>query len=121
MFDKTKPMDLGDIFSNTFKLLKETFTRNIVIAAAFLIPVKILMAYWFDSFFSGIMESARTAARNRYEYSEPDFTFMFANISIYFFSLFVFLIGNLGAMIGITKINLSPRKNLNSSLKFFNM
>jgi len=105
MFDKTKPMDLGDIFSVTFNLFKETFTRNIVIASAFLIPAGIVMAYGFDSFFSGMMETARTAAENRNEYSEPDFTNLFANMGIYFFSLLVFLLGYLGAMIGITKVS----------------
>lgn len=109
MFSKTKPMDLGDIFSNTFKLLKETFTRNIIIASAFLIPAGILMAYGFDSFFSAMMESARTAAeaRNNNANSGPDFTFMFANMGIYFLSLLVFLLGYLAAMIGITKISWS--------------
>ncbi len=105
MFDKTKPMDLGDIFSNTFKLLKETFSRNIVIASAFLIPAGIVMAYGFDSFFSGMMDTARIAAENRNEYSGPDFTIFFANMGVYFFSILVFLLGYPGAMIGITKVS----------------
>lgn len=105
MFDKTKPMDLGDIFSNIFKLLKETFSRNIIIAAAFLIPAGIVMAYGFDAFFSAMMEMVRTASENRYEYTKPDFTFIFANIGIYFLTMIVFLLGYLGANIGITYVS----------------
>ena len=105
MFDKTKQMELGDLFSNTFKLFKETFSRNIVIASAFLVPAGILMAYGFDSFFSALMETARTASENRFEYSEPDYTFIFSNIGIYVLSLLAFLLGYLGAMIGITRIS----------------
>jgi hypothetical protein len=105
MFDKTKQMELGDLFSNTFKLFKETFSRNIVIASAFLVPAGILMTYGFDSFFSALMETVRTASENRFEYSEPDYTFIFSNIGIYVLSLLAFLLGYLGAMIGITRIS----------------
>jgi len=49
MIDKSKPMNLGDIFDTTFKLIKETFTRNILIAVIFLIPAGIVF-FWIRFF-----------------------------------------------------------------------
>ena len=108
MFDKTKQMELGDLFSNTFNLFKETFSRNIVIALVFFIPSGILMAYGFDSFFSTMMESVRKAAEHKYdyEYTNPDFDFIsvISSISIYFLSILIFFLGYMAVMIGITRI-----------------
>lgn len=112
MFDKTRPMDLGDIFSNTFKLFTKTFSRNIVIATAFLIPVGIIMAYGLDSFFSGMMKFTRNVAENNYLETDPKMMFdLFSNIGMYSFSLVVFSIGYLCAMIGITKVSGSAMNN----------
>jgi len=105
MLDKTKPMDLGDIFSNTFNLIKETFTRNIIIATAFFVPAGILMAYGFDSFFSGMMEAAKNAAERANGNANPEFILsMFSNLGLYFFAILVFIVGYFGATIGITTI-----------------
>ncbi len=116
MFDKTKPMELGDLFSNTFKLFKVSFSRNIVIASIFLIPAGIIMAYGFDSFFSAMMESVKTSVEHRYANQQPDLALIFSNVGIYFLSILVFMIGYLGAMIGITKISYTSMKGERISL-----
>ncbi|RPI74336.1 MAG: hypothetical protein EHM47_03925 [Ignavibacteriales bacterium] len=108
MFDKSKPMDLGDIFSNTFKLLGQTFSRNIVIACAFIIPAGLLMASATDSFFSEMMLFARSAEENRNKDFNPELILdLFANMGFYSFAVLIFLLGHLGALIGITKISCS--------------
>jgi hypothetical protein len=105
LFDKTKPMDLGDLFSNIFKLLKETISRNIIIAAIFLIPAGLIMAYGMDALFSTIMETARFPSEYSDEFYQPDFAVVFEKLGIVFFSALVFSIGYLCALIGITRIS----------------
>lgn len=111
MFDKTKPMDLGDLFSNTFNLFKETFSRNLIISSAFLIPAGLLMASAFDSFFSAMMDFVRNAEANRDQQFSPEiFLKLFSNIGLYSLAIIIFLLGHLAALIGVTGISCSSIK-----------
>jgi hypothetical protein len=94
MLDKTKPMTLGDIFSNAFDLIKETFTRNIVIAAVFMIPTGILTAYGFETYFKIAMSTVNA--------NESQNLFL-ASFSALFPST-IFSLALLASWIGITKI-----------------
>lgn len=108
MFDKSRPLELGDIFSVTFNLFKTTFTRNIIIAAAFLLPAGLLMAYGFNIFFSSMMDIAKSVAESAYINEKPELPLnFFANIGVYALALMAFMLGYLGAMIGVTKISFS--------------
>lgn len=110
MFDKSRPFELGDIFSITFNLFKKTFSRNIVIAVAFLAPAGLLMAFGFEAFFSTLMESAKQSIPNSFEYgdTQPDLPpNFFANLGLYALAIFAFMFGYLGVMIGTTKISFS--------------
>lgn len=106
MFDKTKPMLLGDIFNLAFNLIKVTFTRNIIIAIIFFIPAGLFMGYGFDSFFSGVLEMVESAGESEPDTPGPELFFtLFSSMGTYFLSTMVFYLGYLGALIGITKIS----------------
>lgn len=110
MFDKSRPFELGDIFSITFNLFKKTFSRNIIIAVAFLAPAGLLMAYGFDAFFSSLMETAKESIQSSYEYGNTQTQLpanFFANLGLYALAIFAFMFGYLGVMIGTTKISFS--------------
>jgi len=118
MFDKTKPMLLGDIFSVTFNLIKETIGRNTIIAAIFFIPAGLLMAYGFESFFSGVIQFVESTNEGGSDGADPmTILTLFTSMGTYFFSIFVFYIGYLGALIGITKISYNAMEEERVSLE----
>lgn len=105
MFDKTKPMTLGDIFSQTFNLVKITFSRNLIIAISILLPVGIIMAYGIQEFFSSFFE----AFKNREELDSGNVNYdnvlmLMTSMMWYTFSITLFYLGVLAAKIGITHI-----------------
>jgi|SRR5690554_850131 len=117
MIDKTKPMDLGDIFSNTFKLIGQTFSRNLIIAAAFIIPTGIIMAYTMDYFFSDLMEFVRIST----EFTEEEIkaqiiSKLISNFILVSIAFIIFLLGHLAALIGVTKISWGSINDIRISL-----
>ena len=108
MFDKSKPMTLGDIFNTTFNLIKATFTRNVVIVAAFLIPVGIFAAYGFQMFFSTISDITKSAKDYESGSVNPSqIARLVVGFGSYFFAVTFFYLGNLAATIGVTKVSYS--------------
>ena len=118
MLDKSKPMTLGDIFSNTFDLIKETFIRNLVIASVFLIPTGIFMAYGLDAYFNMLSTITQFAKLNTAgSASHEQLSNLFISIVFFFFSIFVFSLGYLCALIGVTKISCSVADGTNISIR----
>ena len=115
MYDINKPMTLGDIFSTSFELIKNTFTRNIVIAAVFLIPAGILFAYGIESFFSTFSGFINHSSQNDLDIDR--LSLIFKGIGIYFMALLVFWFCYQAAIIGITKIGCSAINGERISLK----
>ena len=112
MFDKTKPMTLGDIFSSTFDLIKVTFTRNLIVGAVILIPVGIIMAFGIQYFFSTFFD----LIKNKEEFSYGDFNAEYilnimASMTTYFLSILLFALGTNAAKIGITRIGYRAMEN----------
>lgn len=106
MFDKTKPMLLGDLFSVTFNLIKETFTRNVIIAMVFLIPSGLLMVYGFHTFFEVITHSMKALRYNTSGHAASGQVMsMVGGMFVYYASLTIYFLAQLGAIIGITKIS----------------
>src|SRR5690606_40701090 len=93
-------------FSNTFKLIGQTFSRNLIIAAAFIIPTGIIMAYTMDYFFSDLMEFVRIST----EFTEEEIkaqiiSKLISNFILVSIAFIIFLLGHLAALIGVTKIS----------------
>ena len=105
MFDKKNPMNLGDIFSVAFNLIKTTFFRNLVIASVFLVPAGILLGFGFQSYFSNISEFINGAKDSGiHSASVNEFISIFKAMVQYFFTLGLFMLAYLAVIIGITKI-----------------
>jgi hypothetical protein len=115
LYDKTKPMTLGDIFSSSFELIGKTFTRNIVIAALFLIPAGILFAYGIESLYSSFSGLVNHSTQNDMDIDR--LTLLFKGMGLYFAALLVFGLGYQAAVIGITKIGCSAINGEQISLK----
>jgi hypothetical protein len=106
MIDKSKPMDLGDIFNITFKLIKETFTRNILIAVMFLVPAGIVFAIGLDSFLNSVLDAAQSSVDAGANNANGDeFSFRFSWVGIYIASSLAFFLGYLAMLIGITYVS----------------
>jgi hypothetical protein len=117
LFNRKRPMMLGDIFSISFELIKKTFARNIVIAAVFLIPTGILLAYGIELFFTTIIGMSKHSMQTGADkFNVDEFANMFAGMSIYFSAILIFSLGYLGAIIGITKIGCSTMDETQISL-----
>jgi hypothetical protein len=105
MFDKNKPMLLGDIFSVSFNLIKETIGRNIIIAIVFIVPAGFFMVYGFHTLISVIYNSSKPIAHNViYHTSRENTMSIFEGIVIFYLSLSIYGLGYLAASIGITKV-----------------
>lgn len=103
MFDKTKPMLLGDIFSNAFSLTGKTIKNNLLLAIIFLVPTGLLYAYGLQILMNGIIEGAKFSIENGATNPEPNTIISILTGSMtYTFTVLLFLIGNLAAFIAIT-------------------
>jgi hypothetical protein len=108
MLDKSRPMTLGDIFSNSFVLIKNTILRNVIIAGVFLIPAAIIMAYGFEAFFKIIglashsVNKGGTANINSKEMAD-----IFLGLFAFIFTAVIFYLALMGAWIGILKTGCS--------------
>jgi len=97
------PMNLGDIFDQTFRLIGKTFVRNLIVALIILTPAALVFAWGLDRFFSTIMHLAR--AKEMLEpagLEEP--LRMFGAMALFFVSLIIYGLLSLTAMLGITII-----------------
>ena len=106
MFDLSTHMDLGDIFNNTFKLIKNTIGRNIIIVIVFLIPTGVFMAYGMESFYNQLFHLTKSLKDTGS--GDANFTFFvnfFEGMGYYFFTIFIFSLGHLAASNGITKLS----------------
>ena len=103
MFDKTKPMNLGDIFNITINLIKETFLRNLIIAVIFFIPTGIILSVGFDYFFSMIMNIVQSSIQHGASQADLNyFGDIFSAIFIYGLVILALTLSTLGVMIGVT-------------------
>ena len=108
LFDASKPMALGDIFSVSFDLIKSTFLRNLIVAAAIIIPAGILMAYGFQIYFNTLLGHLHNSSVATVSSSHsPDLYKLYSGIAIYILTLTIFMLAYLGVMIGVTKIGCS--------------
>ena len=106
MFDLSTSMDLGDIFNNTFKLIKNTIGRNIIIAIVFIVPTGVFMAYGMESFYNLLFHITKNLKETGNGHT--NFTFFadfIEGIGYYLFTLFIFSLGHLAASNGITKLS----------------
>jgi hypothetical protein len=101
MLDKSRPMALGDIFSNVFDLIIKTFTRNIVISVVFLAPAGLLMAWGFEAFFKIILSNPGIGVEN---YAAERATNLFLSLFAFLFPLVIFCLAMVCSWVGITKI-----------------
>ena len=106
MIDKSKPLDLGGIFNVTFRLLKETFSRNIIIAAVFIIPAGIVFSFGMNSFFNSLIETFNPPYRSvaQFENFKHGLS-IFSLMGIYIATSIVFMLGYLAMLIGITYVS----------------
>lgn len=117
MLDKSKPMTLGDIFSNSFVLIKDTIARNVIIAVVFLIPAGIILAFGFESFFKIISSTMKSAGTGGTANATPaEIGNMFLGIFALFSSLIIYYLASLGSWIGILKIGCNEINNRKISL-----
>jgi hypothetical protein len=54
MFNRNTPMQLGDIFSITFELLKSTLLKSLIVVLAFMIPAAFILTAGFNSLFTDL-------------------------------------------------------------------
>lgn len=105
MLDKSKPMNLGDIFNITINLVKETFLRNLVIAAVFFIPMGIIVSIGFDYLFSTMFKSIESSINNGPANEITDiFGNIFTVILIYSLIAIALTFCTVAVMIGVTYI-----------------
>ncbi len=117
MFDKNKPMLLGDLFSVGFNLIKKTFTRNAIIALVFLIPAGIVMVYGFHTFLTMMVHSLKTLKNNTSGHAAPSQVMnMIGGVMIYYSSFTIYFLAHLGVIIGITKIGADAIQGERTSL-----
>lgn len=106
MFDLSTSMDLGDIFNNTFKLIKNTIGRNIIIAIVFIIPTGVFMAYGMESFYNllfHITKDFKESGSGNINFAF--WTNLIEGTGYYLFTVFIFSLGYLAASNGITKLS----------------
>jgi len=115
MFNKFKPMTLGDIFNVSIELIRKTFFRNIIIAAVFLIPAGFILVNGMETFFSGVSGITRVAEESVYD-TRSLWAGMFGIMGQFFLTGFLFVLGYLAALIGITKIGCSEMDGKRISL-----
>lgn len=117
MFDKNKPMLLGDLFSVGFNLIKKTFIRNAIIAIVFLIPSGIIMVYGFHTFLTVMVHSIKTLKDNTTGHAAPSQVMnMIGGMLIYYSSFTIYFLAHLGVVIGITKIGTDAMQGERTSL-----
>jgi hypothetical protein len=108
MIDKSRPMSLGDIFSNSFVLIKDTILRNVIIAGVFLIPAAIIMAYGFEAFFKIIgLASHSTYNGGTANINSGEIADIFLGLFAFIFTAAIFYLALMGTWIGILKIGCS--------------
>jgi hypothetical protein len=118
MFDKNKPMLLGDIFSNSFNLIGKTIGRNVVIASVFIIPAGIFMVLNLHSFIEVIAATNNSTTQNVAEYTKHDqLMSLLEGLSFFYFSLMIYGMANLAAAIGVTKIGSGAMEGERVTLK----
>ncbi|MGD8307210.1 MAG: hypothetical protein PVF17_11195 [Ignavibacteria bacterium] len=117
MFDKTKPMNLGDIFNITINLIKETFLRNLIIASIFFIPAGIVFAFGFDYFISTIMNSVKTSIENGALSANQDFSWdIVGGLSVYGLVFIALMLSTIAVTIGVTYIGCKAMNGIKISV-----
>jgi hypothetical protein len=118
MLDRTRPMNLGDIFNTAIQLIKETFLRNLVIAAVFFVPAGVVISFGFDYFFSLLMKYNETSLPNGAEAaSHPEFGNIFLGIFIYTLAITLLIFCTLVVSIGVTFISKTQLNGKRISVK----
>jgi|GEM_PF-1038728 len=118
IFDKTKPMLLGDIFSASFNLIKETFLRNLILALIIILPLGVIFALGLHTFFNTLANSINAVKDNPNAMLSPSRLIeIFSGMGIFFFTVFLFVLGSLAVNIGITKIGCSAMDGEKAGLK----
>ena len=117
MIDKSKPLNLGEIFNVTIKLIGKTFTRNIIIAAVFLIPAGIVFSYGMNSFFNSLIEITQPSIRSVAQFNNLGHGIDFFTVfGIYIATAIVFILGYLAMLIGITHVSCKELDGVRISL-----
>ncbi len=118
IFDKTRPMMLGDIFSTAFNLIKETFLRNLILALIILVPLGLIFAFGFHSFFTAIANYMNAVKDDPDAASNPSQLLgMFFGMGKFFFIAFLLSVGSLAVNIGITEIGCCAMDGESAGLK----
>ena len=106
MFNRFTPMNIGDIFSISFELIKNTFLRNIVISMIFLIPVGIILSYGMQVFFSTIANSKAIMTGNGESVSNfSQFSKMIYAGSLYSLAMLSLFLGSAAVKVGVIKVS----------------
>ncbi len=104
MYNGNYLMRLGDILSIGFKLIKETFLRNVVVAAVFLIPAGFIFSYGIKHFILNLGESAVYSPAVNTTVIDPGRLYgIFTNIIIMFVTGVIFLLAYVAVLTGVTK------------------
>jgi len=101
-FNPDNGMTLGDIFSNSINLIKETFTRNIIILVLFLVPSGILLAFGLKYFFTIMTSSASITQDIEGQQIDPSQLLgKMIGMVIFVLIILIFALAYLGAEIGV--------------------
>ncbi len=122
MVSFNRPMSLGDIFSETFSLLKFTFTRSIVIVLVFMIPAAFILSAGLNSLLDSLPDAAALKSYSADAFPAEEALINDAAINfvsglvMYFISLTGYMLLYLAAWVGLVYIGSEEMKGRGSSL-----
>lgn len=97
------PMNLGDIFDQTFRLFGKTFSRNLILALLILTPAVLIITWGLDRFLSTISDWSRSGALR--EAAGPEtIVHLLGMMSAFSIAVLIYLLLDLAASLGVTII-----------------
>jgi hypothetical protein len=97
------PLQLGDIFDRTFKLIGSTVVRNLIIGAVFLIPAGLFLAIGLDIFFTSIGGLLQSGPTDPEAMGNP-LVLLGGSLLAFFLFLGLYALASYAATLGITTV-----------------
>lgn len=98
------PMNLGDIFDQTFRLFGKTFARNFILALLILTPALLIVTWGLDRLFSAFSDWSQSGALR--ETAGPAAMMrLLSMMSTFSIAVLIYLLLDLAASLGVTIIS----------------